>query len=82
VARALGAQHALVDSRAVATAVGASLGLPGLHILQVRSARRRNVELHRALQEHVAEAVAAAMAQPRLPPPGRDEPGTVEDGVR
>jgi 2-succinyl-5-enolpyruvyl-6-hydroxy-3-cyclohexene-1-carboxylate synthase len=73
--RALGAGHEVVASHAVAGAVAASLARPGVQVLEVRTERRRNVELHRALHA----AVAAALSQPSTDPPaGR----AGEDGRR
>ena len=66
--RALGAGHEVVASHAVAGAVAASLARPGVQVLEVRTERRRNVELHRALQAAVATAVSQASADP---PAGR-----------
>jgi 2-succinyl-5-enolpyruvyl-6-hydroxy-3-cyclohexene-1-carboxylate synthase len=82
VARALGAEHAVVDSRAVAGAVRTSLGQPGLRVFEVRSERRRNVELHRALQEHVAEAVGLRLGRLGEATPGLDGRAAAEvDGA-
>jgi 2-succinyl-5-enolpyruvyl-6-hydroxy-3-cyclohexene-1-carboxylate synthase len=61
---ALGAGHEVVASHAVAGAVAASLARPGVQVLEVRTERRRNVELHRALQAVVAAAVSEALPDP------------------
>jgi 2-succinyl-5-enolpyruvyl-6-hydroxy-3-cyclohexene-1-carboxylate synthase len=79
VARAFGAQHEVIDSRTVAAAVGASLGLPGLRILQVNSERQRNVALHRDLQATVADALGAMLALPGRPASGKAARGALGD---
>ena len=48
--RALGAEHAAVGPRDLAVAVQGSLGRPGVQVLEVRTDRTRDVELHRELQ--------------------------------
>jgi 2-succinyl-5-enolpyruvyl-6-hydroxy-3-cyclohexene-1-carboxylate synthase len=60
--RALGAGHEVVASHAVAGAVVALLNRPGVQVLEVRTERRRNVELHRSLQAAVAAAVSQLLA--------------------
>ena len=70
--RALGAGHEVVASDAMAGAVAASLARPGVQVLEVRTERRRNVELHRALQAAVAAAVSQASPDPPAGPAGED----------
>ena len=66
--RALGADHQLVDHRSLREAVGASIASPGVQVLELRTERARNVELHRQATAVVAEAVnARALAAPERP---------------
>jgi 2-succinyl-5-enolpyruvyl-6-hydroxy-3-cyclohexene-1-carboxylate synthase len=58
--QALGAEHRGVGSADLASAVPESIGRPGLQVLEVRTERTRNAELHRALQAAVARAVDAS----------------------
>jgi 2-succinyl-5-enolpyruvyl-6-hydroxy-3-cyclohexene-1-carboxylate synthase len=55
--RALGAEHESLAPRDLAAAVPASFGRPGIQVLEVRTERIRNVELHRELYATVARAV-------------------------
>jgi 2-succinyl-5-enolpyruvyl-6-hydroxy-3-cyclohexene-1-carboxylate synthase len=55
--RALGADHREVSSRDLAAAVAASIATAGLQVLEVRTERTRNVELHRELLAEVTRAV-------------------------
>ncbi|MEO5884747.1 MAG: 2-succinyl-5-enolpyruvyl-6-hydroxy-3-cyclohexene-1-carboxylic-acid synthase [Candidatus Limnocylindrales bacterium] len=58
---ALGHRHRFVDNGSLASALTASIGTPGLTILELRTERARNVELHRAAAAAVATALAALM---------------------
>jgi 2-succinyl-5-enolpyruvyl-6-hydroxy-3-cyclohexene-1-carboxylate synthase len=58
-ATALGAEHARVTTGEIGPAVAASLGRPGVRVLEVRTDRARNVELHRACTAAVVAAVDA-----------------------
>jgi len=64
--RALGADHRRLTPIELASAVPLALAQQGLHVLEVRTARQRNVELHRDLMASVASAVdqLAAMGRP------------------
>jgi 2-succinyl-5-enolpyruvyl-6-hydroxy-3-cyclohexene-1-carboxylate synthase len=73
VCRALGAEHVLVGSGEVGARVRAAAGEPGLRVLEVRTERRRNVELHREVHARMAEAVSAVVAAADLAGRG---PGT------
>ncbi len=57
VVRALGADHELVSPQHVATSVGASLSRPGVKVLEVRTGRARNVQLHRRVQAEIEQAL-------------------------
>ena len=54
---ALGAEHRAVAPAELRSALGASVGTPGLRVLEVRTDRARNVALHR----EAAAAVAASL---------------------
>ncbi len=54
---ALGARHALVDGAALVPELRASMDRPGLDVLELRTDRVRNVELHRAAQAAVVRAL-------------------------
>ena len=54
---ALGARHVTVDQATLATELRAAVQRPGLDVLHLRTARARNVELHRAAQAAVARAL-------------------------
>ena len=60
IVKALGGQHRLVAVDDLGAAVTASVGQPGVRVLEIRTERRRNVELHR---EALAKAVAAVEAE-------------------
>ena len=65
VARALGAEHRVVGSAEVGVAMRAPVDGPGVRVLEVRTDRARNVELHREVQAMIAAAVIATL--PALP---------------
>ena len=54
---ALGARHAVIEPAQLGAALADSIGAPGVQVLEVRTDRARNVELHR----EAAAAVAAAL---------------------
>ncbi len=57
---AAGHQHVLVeDGAALADALDTALGRPGLNVVELRTDRARNVELHRAVAAEVQRALAA-----------------------
>ncbi len=56
-AEALGAEHRIIGPRGLRAALGTSLGAPGVRVLELRTGRARNIELHRA----AAAAVVAAL---------------------
>ncbi len=60
--RAMGASHVLVASAEVGAAVVSATETPGVHVLEVRTERRRNVELHRELRTRVAAAIEAMLS--------------------
>jgi 2-succinyl-5-enolpyruvyl-6-hydroxy-3-cyclohexene-1-carboxylate synthase len=60
-ARALGAEHADLEPGAIGAAVEASIGRPGIRVLELRTERERNVELHRACTAAVVAAVDATV---------------------
>jgi 2-succinyl-5-enolpyruvyl-6-hydroxy-3-cyclohexene-1-carboxylate synthase len=62
---ALGGEHRVIAPGQVRAALAASIGAPGIRVLELRSERARNVELHREAAAAVAHALAA------LPTPGR-----------
>ncbi len=57
--RALGAEHVLAEGDDVATAVREAVGRPGVDVVELRTDRARNVELHREAFDAVARAVEA-----------------------
>ena len=58
---ALGAVHRPVEARGLRAALAESLVATGVNVLELRTERARNVELHR----EAAAAVVAALAEPR-----------------
>ncbi|HEY3333953.1 MAG TPA: 2-succinyl-5-enolpyruvyl-6-hydroxy-3-cyclohexene-1-carboxylic-acid synthase [Candidatus Limnocylindrales bacterium] len=59
---ALGGEHLAVASNAeLAAAVAGSVGRPGVRVIELRTERRRNVELHRAVAAVVARALATGV---------------------
>jgi 2-succinyl-5-enolpyruvyl-6-hydroxy-3-cyclohexene-1-carboxylate synthase len=56
---AAGHRHELVDHRTLVGAVEGAVGRRGLTVLELRTDRARNVELHRAVAARVAEALEA-----------------------
>jgi 2-succinyl-5-enolpyruvyl-6-hydroxy-3-cyclohexene-1-carboxylate synthase len=68
---ALGGEHRRVGVGELAAAVAASVGRPGVRVLEIRTDRARNVELHRAA---VAAAVVALETAIAAPVPGRPRP--------
>jgi len=54
---ALGGEHRLVATGQLGPAIRASVAQPGVRVLEVRTDRRRNVELHRACVEAVRGAL-------------------------
>lgn len=58
IVRALGHRHALVDARSMDAALADAIATPGLAVLELRTDRARNVELHRAAAARVAHALA------------------------
>jgi 2-succinyl-5-enolpyruvyl-6-hydroxy-3-cyclohexene-1-carboxylate synthase len=65
--QALGARHERLPTSDVARLVRHSLAQPGVRILEVRTERARNVELHRAVQASVAGAVGDELARAGQP---------------
>ncbi len=59
VVEALGGEHRLVAPGDLRAAIASSIGAPGVRVLELRSDRRRNVELHR----EAAATVQAALAR-------------------
>ena len=55
---ALGHRHRLVDARTLASSMADAAGTPGLTVLELRTDRARNVELHRAAAAAVANVLA------------------------
>lgn len=55
--RALGASHELVSSGHLGEAVAASLSRPGVKVLELRTERARNAELHRALLSTIEQSL-------------------------
>jgi 2-succinyl-5-enolpyruvyl-6-hydroxy-3-cyclohexene-1-carboxylate synthase len=68
---ALGGEHVLlgagrsVEPGAIGAAVAASVSRPGVRVLELRTDRRRNVELHRACMAAVSAAVEASLEATR-----------------
>jgi 2-succinyl-5-enolpyruvyl-6-hydroxy-3-cyclohexene-1-carboxylate synthase len=63
IVRGLGAEHRLVTHRDLADAIAGSVGAPGVQVLELRTERQRNVELHRSLAAQV-QAVLQPLAVP------------------
>ena len=59
---AAGHRHVAVDGASLAGELATSLDAPGLTVLELRTDRARNVELHRAVAATVAEALAEVPA--------------------
>lgn len=55
---ALGGEHRRVDHRELAAAIRASVGRPGVQVLELRTDRARNVELHREVASVVGRVLA------------------------
>ena len=56
---ALGGEHRLVgDAADLGTAIRDSVGRPGVRVLELRTERARNLELHRDVADVVARALA------------------------
>ncbi|HEX5827858.1 MAG TPA: 2-succinyl-5-enolpyruvyl-6-hydroxy-3-cyclohexene-1-carboxylic-acid synthase [Candidatus Limnocylindrales bacterium] len=60
---ALGGEHRVVGPADVAAAIADSVGRPGVRVLELRTERARNVELHRGLAAVVARAIARSGAR-------------------
>jgi 2-succinyl-5-enolpyruvyl-6-hydroxy-3-cyclohexene-1-carboxylate synthase len=58
IVQALGGEHRVVGPVDLASAISASVGRPGVRVLELRTDRARNLQLHR----DVAEAVARVLA--------------------
>jgi 2-succinyl-5-enolpyruvyl-6-hydroxy-3-cyclohexene-1-carboxylate synthase len=58
---ALGGEHRLVGPNELGPALRASVGRPGVRVLELRTERLRNVELHRACVEAVHRALDAGL---------------------
>ena len=61
---ALGGTHRLVAHGDLATAIRDSLAQPGIRVLELRTDRARNLELHRAVAAVAARALAGLVAVP------------------
>jgi 2-succinyl-5-enolpyruvyl-6-hydroxy-3-cyclohexene-1-carboxylate synthase len=66
IVEALGGEHRLLGRGRLASAIRDSVARPGVRVLELRTDRRRNVELHRACVEavrqsldHVAQSAAS-----------------------
>lgn len=57
---ALGGEHRQVDAAGLRVAIADSIGRPGVQVLELRTDRARNVELHRDVAGVVARALASA----------------------
>jgi 2-succinyl-5-enolpyruvyl-6-hydroxy-3-cyclohexene-1-carboxylate synthase len=74
---ALGGEHRLVGPDELGPVLRASVDRPGVRVLELRTERRRNVELHRACVEAVHRALDAGLesAKPAEPArPASEEP--------
>jgi 2-succinyl-5-enolpyruvyl-6-hydroxy-3-cyclohexene-1-carboxylate synthase len=58
---ALGGEHRLIGPGQLAPAIRESLSRPGVRVLELRTERHRNVELHRACVEAVRRALDAGL---------------------
>lgn len=58
IVRALGGDHRLVTHHELAAAVAESVARPGVRVIELRTERARNHELHRGLAAAVARAIA------------------------
>jgi 2-succinyl-5-enolpyruvyl-6-hydroxy-3-cyclohexene-1-carboxylate synthase len=61
---ALGGEHRLVGPRDLAPAIEDSVGRSGVQVLELRTERARNVELHRQVTELVATRLAPMAGEP------------------
>ncbi len=61
---ALGGEHRLVTTGDLDAAIHDSLGRPGVRVLELRTERTRNVELHRDLAAAVQRALESLVAAP------------------
>ncbi len=64
IVEAVGHRHELVDERSLAGALAAAIRQPGLTVLELRTHRARNVELHRAAAAVAATALASGAPEP------------------
>ena len=62
IVEAVGHRHRVVDQRSLPHALTEVIGQPGLTVLELRTERARNVELHRAVAIAVAEALEGVRA--------------------
>jgi 2-succinyl-5-enolpyruvyl-6-hydroxy-3-cyclohexene-1-carboxylate synthase len=60
---ALGGEHCLVTREDLGPAIRASIGRPGVRVLELRTDRARNLELHREVAAVVQRALAALGAR-------------------
>jgi 2-succinyl-5-enolpyruvyl-6-hydroxy-3-cyclohexene-1-carboxylate synthase len=67
IVRALGAEHEVVGMANLPDALKASIGAPGVRVLEIRTERARNVALHRQAAAAVATALDALAS--RVPRP-------------
>jgi len=67
---ALGGEHRLVGHRELEAAVGDSVGRPGVRVLELRTDRARNVELHREVEALVRTALAGLTSNGTAGAPG------------
>ena len=68
IVEAFGFRHSVVGAAGFAvlqTAIGAELGRPGLRVLELRTDRSRNADLHRDAAAAVASALAALVGERR-----------------
>ena len=62
IVEAFGLDHRLVDGASIGEAIEASLGHPGCSVLELRTDRSRNLELHRAASAAVSAALTELVA--------------------